>query len=166
MATRLSCCLFLTLLVVPTLNGKDKKKSSLLDLVLSARTVVVVIRPDAGEPLDQPGANATARENVEKALMEWGRLESMMDGQETDLVIAVRAGNGRTVSPTVKGGPIDSRPTVGQSTPTSLPIAAQQGHPPPIADPRPSAPHNNAPPLGHEVSPSQGSCELSLGKPQ
>jgi len=89
MATRLSCCLFLTLLIAPALNAKDKKKPSLPDLVLSARTVVVVIRPDAGEPLDQPGANATARENVEKALMEWGRLAPMMDGQETDLVIAV-----------------------------------------------------------------------------
>ncbi len=166
MATRLSCCLFLTLLVVPTLNGKDKKKPSLPDLVLSARTVVVVIRPDAGEPLDQPGANATARENVEKALMEWGRLEPMMDGQETDLVIAVRAGNGRTVSPTVKGGPIDTRPTVGQSTDTSIRIGAQQGHPPPMADPRSSAPQNNAPRIGNEVGPSQDSFEVYLGKIQ
>ena len=166
MTPRLSCCLFLALLIVPTLNAKDKKKPSLPELVLSARTVLVVIRPDAGEPLDQPGANATARENVEKALMEWGRLAPMMDGQETDLVIAVRVGAGRAVTPTVKGGPIDTRPTVGQSTDTSIRIGAQQGHPPPLSGPGTSGPQNNAPHISNEVGPSQDSFEVYLGKTQ
>src|SRR2546423_11530883 len=103
MPARLSWFLLVTLLVAPALHAKDKKKPSLPELVLRARTVLVVIHPDAGEPLHQPTANATARENVERALMNWGRLQPVMDGQEADLVIAVRTGTGRMMSPTLKG---------------------------------------------------------------
>jgi len=81
MPTRLSWLLLLTLLLPFTLNAKEKKPASLPELVLRARTVLVIIRPDAGEPLDRPTANATARGNVEKALMEWGRLQPVMDGR-------------------------------------------------------------------------------------
>ncbi len=59
------------------------KKSSLPEYVLRATTVRVVVDPDAGEPVDHPMANAIARDNVEKALMEWGRLQLVMDGQES-----------------------------------------------------------------------------------
>lgn len=99
MPARLSWFLLLTGLLASTLNAKDKKKTSLPELVLRARTVLVVIRPDAGEPMGQPNANATARENVEKALIEWGRLQPVVDGQEADLVIAVRTGTGRVAGP-------------------------------------------------------------------
>jgi hypothetical protein len=92
--------LLAALLVLPA-NAKDKKKPTLPDYVLRATRVLVVVSPDAGEPLDQPMANTTARENVEKALLEWGRLQPVMDGQETDLVIAVRTGSGQMVQPTV-----------------------------------------------------------------
>ncbi len=139
MPARLSWFLLLTLLVASPLNAKDKdkdkdkKKSSLPEIVLRARTVLVVIHPDAGEPLHQPTANATARENVERALMNWGRLQPVLDEQEADLVIAVRTATGRMMSPTVKGGPIDTRPTVMQPTDTGIRIGAQQGHAPPLA---------------------------------
>ena len=110
MTARLSSLvLFAALLAVPT-NAKDKKKSSLPEYVLKATTVLVVVSPDAGEPLDHPMTNASARENVEKALMQWGRLRLVMEGEESDLVIAVRTGNGNAVRPTIKGGPIDQRP--------------------------------------------------------
>jgi len=69
MPTRLTWCLLLTLLIAPKVNAKEKKKT-LPDVVLRARTVLIVIHPDAGEPLDRPTANATARGNVEKALMD------------------------------------------------------------------------------------------------
>ena len=97
------CSLFLlaTLLAVPAI-AKDKKKSTLPDFVLRATTVLVVVSPDAGEPVDQPMANSTARDNVEKALMEWGRLHPVLDGQEPDLVIAVRTGSGKMVQPTIR----------------------------------------------------------------
>jgi len=54
-------------------TAKDKKKPVLPEDILRAQTVRVVIDRDAGEPLDQPRANYMARDNVEKALMEWGR---------------------------------------------------------------------------------------------
>ena len=106
MTARVSLLALAALLAVPAF-AKDKKKFTLPEDVLRAQTVRVVIDPQAGEPLDQPRANANARENVEKALMEWGRFRLVMDGQESDLVIAVRTGNGQASRPTIKGGPID-----------------------------------------------------------
>ena len=165
MPKRLSWLLFLFLLIASTVYPKDKK-TTLPELVLRARTVLVVIRPDAGEPLDHPNANATARGNVEKALMEWGRLQPVMDGQEADLVIAVRAGTGRISSPTIKGGPIDSRPTVAQQTDTGIRIGAQRGHAPPLNDPTMSGPPENGPHMGTEAGPSEDSFEVYLGNAQ
>src|SRR5215469_16752069 len=106
MTARLSTLLVL-LLLISNAPAKDKKKSTLPEDVLRAQTVRVVIDPEAGEPIDQPRANATARENVERALMDWGRFRLVLDGQEADLVIAVRTGNGQSVRPTIKGGPLD-----------------------------------------------------------
>ena len=86
-----SLVLLVALLAVP-LSAKDKKKPTLPDYVLRAETVRVVIAPDAGEPLDQPLANSTARENVEKALSEWGRYP-VLEWTPADLLIAVRTGS-------------------------------------------------------------------------
>ena len=109
-----SLLLAATLLVVcANAKDKDKKKPSLPEYVLRASTVLVVVSPDAGEPLERPTANADARDNVEKALMEWGRLHPVMDGADPDLVIAVRTGAGKMVQPSIKGGPIDNRAGVG-----------------------------------------------------
>ena len=170
MPARLSWFLLLCLLIASPLNAKDKdkdkKKSALPELVLRARTVLVVIHPDAGEPLHQPTANATARENVERALMNWGRLQPVLDGHEADLVIAVRTGTGRMVSPTVKGGPIDTRPTVMQPTDTGIRIGAQQGHPPPLNDPGMSGPRGGGPRISNEVGTSEDTFEVYLGTSQ
>jgi hypothetical protein len=115
--------------------------------------VRVVIDPEAGEPLDQPNANANARENVEKALMEWRRFRLVLDGEESDLVIAIRTGSGNSFRPTVKGGPIDQRPGVGQSTDSSIRIGGQHGQPP-MADPN-TYPQNQGPHIANEVGPSE-----------
>ena len=156
------CSLILsaTLLAVPA-NAKDKKKSTLPDYVLRATTVLVVISPEAGETVDQPMANATARDNVEKALMQWGRLRPVMDGLESDLVIAVRTGAGRMVQPTIKGGPIDQRPGTVQTGDGSVRIGAQQGQPPPLSDP--SAGQQNGPRVSNEVGPSEDTFEVYRG---
>jgi len=153
--------LFAILLSAPA-PAKDKKKPQLPEYVLRASTVLVVIDPEAGEPLDQPTANATARENVEKALMDWGRFTLAMDGQVSDLVIAVRTGNGRTVRPTVKGGPIDQRPGVWQTTDSGVRIGAQQGQPPPLNDPT-MAPPNRGPHITNEVGSSEDTFEVYRG---
>src|SRR5215469_3528695 len=129
MTARLPLLLLTALLAVPA-TGKDKKKFTLPEDVLRAQTVRVVIDPQAGEPLDQPNANANARDNVEKALMDWGRFRLVMDGQESDLVIAIRTGSGQAARPTIKGGPIDQRTGIAQSTDSSIRIGVQQGRPP------------------------------------
>jgi hypothetical protein len=161
MTARLSSLLLLAVLLATPAIAKDKNKSGLPAYVLHARTVLVVIDPDAGEPLDQPNANATARENVEKALMDWARFDLVSDGQESDLIIAVRTGNGRAMRPTVKGGPIDQRPGIAQSSDTSIRIGAHQGQPPqndPSLSPPISGPH-----VGHEVGPSEDTFEVYRG---
>ncbi len=156
-----SLLLLATLLAVPA-GAKAKKKQTLPEYVLKATTVLVVVNPEAGEPLEQPMANATARENVEKALMEWGRFRLVMDGAESDLVIAVRTGSGKMVQPTIKGGPIDSRPGVGQSTDSSTRIGAQQGTPPPLTDPGMGGPQNG-PRMSNQVGPSEDTFEVYRG---
>lgn len=152
MIARLSSLLILSALLVPAAQAKDKK-SPFTEDVLRAQTVLVIVDPDAGEPLDQPSANAMARENVEKALMDWGRFRLVMDGQQSDLVIAIRTGSARMVRPTIKGGPIDQRPGVGQSTDSSIRIGGQRGQPPmtdPTMDPRNQGPH-----MGNEIGTSE-----------
>lgn len=162
MPKRLSWILLLTLLVAPAVIAKDKKKAALPELVLRAQTARVVIDPDAGEPLDNPTANATARDSVEKALMQWGRLRPLMDGQEADLVIAVRTGNGRMGQPTVKGGPIDNRPVVLQPGDSETRIGVQQGRPP-LNDPNMPGPRDNGPRVSNEVGSSEDSFSVYLG---
>ena len=66
MGTRLIPLALYFLLILPAF-AKDKKTIVLLDDVLRAHTVRVVIDPAAGEPVDQPHANAVAREDVEEA---------------------------------------------------------------------------------------------------
>jgi hypothetical protein len=162
MSRRLSCCIAIAVLLVTPALGKDKNKPLMPAYVLHARTVRVAVDRDAGEPLDEPYANATARENVEKALLEWGRFQLVMDGQESDLVIIVRTGNGKAVRPTVRGGPIDQRPGVGQSTDSSIRIGAQRGQPTPLSDPSMSPP-NRGPQIGHEVGTAEDLFEVYRG---
>ena len=76
---------FLVLLALaPLADAKNKKKQALPDYVIKAQTVLVVIHPDAGEPLTNPTANRTAQDDVEKALMKWGRFKLVMDAQTAD----------------------------------------------------------------------------------
>lgn len=151
MTARLALLALSLLLVIPA-SAKEKKKPTLPEDILRAQTVRVMIDPDAGEPLDQPQANAIARDNVEKALLEWGRFRLVMDGEVSDLVIAIRTGNGRSLRPTMKGGPIDQHPGVGQSTDSNVRIGVQQGHPP-MSDPN-TYPQDRGPHIGNEVGPS------------
>lgn len=161
--TRRLCSLLVPLLLFASAaTGKDKHKPTLPEYVLRAQTVRVVIDPNAGEPLDQPQANATARDNVEKALMEWGRFRLVLDGGESDLVIVVRTGDGRMSRPTMKGGPIDQRPGIGQSTDSDIRIAGQQGQIPQPGGPG-SYPQNRGPRMGTEVGPSEDAFEVYRG---
>lgn len=153
MTTRLAFLALAFLLVIPA-TAKDKKKNVLPEDVLRAQTVRVVIDPEAGEPLDQPNANATARDNVEKALMEWHRFRLVMDGEVADLIMVVRTGDGKMSRPTMKGGPIDQRGGVAQSTDSSIRIGMQQGRPPMGQDPS-TYPQSQGPHMSNEIGPSE-----------
>ena len=115
--------------------GKDKKKIILPADVLQAQTVLVVIDPDAGEPVDAPMANRTARDDVERALRNWGRFRLAMDVSDADLVISVRKGSGRTVEPTIGGIPDNNRPVILQPSGPGPRIGGQSGNPPTPGDP-------------------------------
>jgi hypothetical protein len=162
MKVRLSFLLPLLVLLATQALAKDKNKSTLPEYVLRAQTVLVVIDPDAGEPLDHPNANATARDNVEKALMDWGRFKLALDGRESGLIMVVRTGNGKAVQPTIRGGPIDQRPGIGQSTDSSIRIGGQHGQPPPLTDPS-SDPQNQGPHVSNEVGSSEDSFAVYRG---
>jgi hypothetical protein len=112
----------MTLLVLLTtsVHGKDKKKI-LPAYVLQARTVLVMVDPEAGiSPLD-PNANRIAQQDVEKALMNWGRFTPVTDAQTADLVVSIRRGHGKAANPTIVGVPND-RPVLVQPNDSGIRI--------------------------------------------
>jgi hypothetical protein len=122
--------LAISVLLLSCLAGvaKDKKKGLLPADVLQAQTVLVVIDPTAGVNIEDPNANRIAQEDVEKALMRWGRFSPVMDESTADLVITVRKGTGRTVQPTVGGVPNNNRPVVFEPTDSGGRVGARQGN--------------------------------------
>jgi hypothetical protein len=148
--------LFLTLVVlwVPPANAKDKKKIVLPDYVLKARTVLVVVDPNAGIALQNPNANRIAQEDVEKALMNWGRFTLAMEPTTADLVISIRKGNGRLVNPTVTG-PGNNRGVILQPTDGGVRIGGQRGAPSPVTDPGMGGPPDTRPHPSTEIGPSE-----------
>lgn len=94
--------------------GKGKKKVLLPEDVLQARTVLVVVDPEAGMAIDDPNVNNTARNDVENAILKWGRFRLGTDGSSADLVIMVRKGNGKIVEPTIGGVPNNNEPVMVQ----------------------------------------------------
>lgn len=163
MKVRLSFLLPLLVLLTNPVIAKDKKKSTLPDYVLRAQTVRVVIDPNAGEPLDHPNANWTARDNVERAFSTWGRFKPVLDGQEADLIVVVRTGNDKAVQPTIHGGPIDQRAGVGQSTDSGIRIGGQHGQAPPLTDPSMDPQQNQGPHISNEVGFTKDSFAVYRG---
>src|SRR5260370_16084541 len=116
MLGRRNFTVFILLVSCLSAFGKDKKKVLLPTDVLQARTVLVVVDPDAGLVVQDPNGNRNAREDVEKALMKWGRFSMAMDASNADLIITVRKGYGKMAQPTIGGVPINDRPVVLQPT--------------------------------------------------
>jgi hypothetical protein len=139
--------------------AKDKKKSTLPAYVLEAQTVFVMIDPDAGTPVTDPQGNRTAREDVEKALMRWGRLKLVMSTDLANLVIVIRKGTTRPVEPTVSGEPPNDRPVIVQGTGDTIRIGVQQGRSPDAAETGPTPPR-----MGGEVGPSEDMFTVYQGQ--
>jgi hypothetical protein len=112
--------LAVTTIILCSALASAKKKAILPADVLRARTVLVVVDPTAGVDVTDPIANRAARQDVEKALNQWGRFTLVQEGFTADLVITVRKGNGKFIQPTIGGTPINGTPPVNGST-TSTP---------------------------------------------
>src|SRR3981189_3443711 len=124
MLVRMRVTVLLILLLASLAVAGNKKKIVLPAYVLKARTVVVLIDPNAGINPEAPLANKTAQEEVEKAIAKWGRLSLVLDPQTADLVITIRKGSGKLVKQTIGGMPTnDRRPIVRPSDP-AIPFAA------------------------------------------
>jgi hypothetical protein len=142
--------LLVLLLFVTSLASADKKKYLVPTFVIKARTVAIVIDPDAGISATSPLANKTAQEDVEKAIAKWGRLTPVMEMQTADLVITVRKGSGKLVQTTVGGEPTNDRPVVVQPTDNGVRIGGQQGRTPGIPQ---SGPQDTTPSPRTEIGP-------------
>jgi nucleotide-binding universal stress UspA family protein len=153
---------FLLLMCCVAAAGKDKKKILLPADVLQAETVLVVIDPDAGVALDAPNANRTAREAVERALMNWGRLRLAPEVSTADLVITVRRGNGKIAQPTIGGLPTNSRPVILQPTNSGGRVGGSEGTPPMAGDP--TGPQTSHPTPQVEVGSADDVFEVYRGK--
>lgn len=160
MPIRMRVLLSLVLLFACLTIAESKKKPTLPLSVLKARSVIVLIDPDAGIPVNAPLANSTAQEDVEKAITKWGRLSLAQTVGMADLVITVRKGNGKIVQPTIGGVPTNDRPVVVQPSDSGIHIGAQRGHPPDINQPQSG---NTAPAPGAEVGPTEDTFTVYEG---
>jgi len=141
-----------------------KDKSVLPADVLRAETVLVVIESNAGEPLTDPTANSNSREDVERAIAKWGRFKPVLDSQTADLIISVRRGTGRGVTPTVSGGPIDNRPVILQpGEGGDIRVGGHRGRPPDLSHTG-SPSQDQGPQVKTEVGPSNDMLSIYRGR--
>jgi hypothetical protein len=153
MLVRMRVTVLLILLFASLAGAGNKKKIVLPAYVLKARTVLVLIDPDAGINPEAPLANKTAQEDVEKALAKWGRLSPVLDPQTADLVITIRKGSGKIVQQTVGGMPTNDRPVIVQPNDNGIRVGVQQGRSP-NAPPQPQ-PQDTRPAPQTEVGSSE-----------
>jgi hypothetical protein len=163
MSLRKALLLTALVLAIALANAKEKKKVVLPDYVLNAKSVLIVINPEAGTSPQNPNANWIAQEDVEKAIMNWGRLTLAMDPQSADLVIAVRRGTGKNVSPSITN-PNDSRPVIMEPSDQGVRIGAQHGTPPPVTDPGMGGLINSRPHPSTQIGPSEDMVEVYRGR--
>lgn len=150
MTLRLPGVLLLALLSASLPCAGNDSKSVLPAYVLRAETVFVMIDPEAGTSPSAPLANQKAREDVEKALMKWGRFRLAVNAGVADLIIVIRKGSGKVVQPTIGGLPTNDRPVIVQPTDSGIRLGGQKGRPPGSTDP---APQDSAPSPQIEAGP-------------
>jgi hypothetical protein len=134
LSTLIAVCLLATLGF-----AKDKKKNTLPTSVLRAQTVAVIIDPTAGFTIDDPRANEVARQDVESALLSWGRYNPILQTNDADLIVVVRTGNGRMVNDTIHDQRQNNRPGSVIPADNGVSISGQHGTPsPPQPSPEPT----------------------------
>jgi hypothetical protein len=143
--------LFLLIVLSAALSVAFAKKAKVPDYVLKAHTVCVLIDPDAGTSLTDPLANKTAQDEVEKALMRWGRLSPVQDPGQADLIIVIRHGTGKIAERTIGNLPTNDRPVTVQQADNHIRIGGQQGRSPNA--PQQTNPQDTQPEQQTEVAP-------------
>jgi hypothetical protein len=164
MPRRVAIFFLALLLLAPLADAKKKKNQVLPDYVLKAQTILVVIHPDAGEPLTAPTANRTALENVEQAITKWGRFQLVMDAQTADLVVAVRKGH--AAGSTVRNSPTDNRPVIYQPSGGDIRVGGRQGRPPDLTSSGAGGAADRGPHVSNEIGPSEDTFEVYRGGDQ
>jgi hypothetical protein len=150
-------------ILVFAVSAKKKEKVYLPGYVLRAQTVLVVIMPNSGEPMDDITANRKAQQDVENAFMKWGRYRLAQDADQADLVVGVRKGTGKIANPTLSGGPIDSPGGTIETTDKSVSIGVQQGRAPNVSDPTGSSPPNDRVHQGVAVGEAEDTFQVFQG---
>ncbi len=152
MTVRLRVVLLTILLSAISLSvAVAKKKAQVPDFILKARTVCVIIDPDAGTSLNDPLANKTAQDEVEKALMTWARYQLIQESGRADLVIVIRKGAGKPVDRTIGNLPTNDRPVTVQQTDNAIRLGGQKGRAP--GSPDQTMPQDTRPEQQTEVGP-------------
>jgi hypothetical protein len=78
-----------------------------------------------GDPL----ANRVAQKDVETAILNWGRFQTVMNGQGADLIIVVGKGSGRVARPTISDPRQNDNAGSITSYDNGVAIGAQHGRP-------------------------------------
>jgi hypothetical protein len=158
---RLAAFLFAFLLLTCCV-ASGKKKPVLPADVVKAQTVLVLIDPSAGVVINDPNANYIAREDVEKALMKWGRFTMANDVSTADLVICLRKGHEKIAEETIGGIPNNNRHGILQPTDSGIRAGGSQGSPPMAGDPTNPQASDPAPQL--EVGAREDTFAIYRGK--
>lgn len=132
--TRTAFSVLLLLLIPISAFSKGKSKPIMPPYVLTARTVSVVIDPDAGESITDPRANQIAQKDVETALLKWGRFEPLIGTPSADLIIVIRKGHSKLVDQTIPDRRQNDRVGVINPTDNGISIGAQRGRQPGMPD--------------------------------
>jgi hypothetical protein len=119
-----STLLTIGLLVTVPVLAKSKDKT-LPPYILQAHTVAVIIDPVAGIDPEDPQANRIAQNDVETALMNWGRYQRVMGPQGADLIIVIRKGHGRLVDATITDPMQNNRPGAINATDNGMGVGMQ-----------------------------------------
>lgn len=147
------------------LHGKQKKKLVLPDYVLDAKTVAVVVDPDAPISTAHPNDNKQAADDVEQALLKWGRYRLLPDPQWADLVIVIRKGRAAGAAIGGTGNGSDRPVILQQPTNNDTRVVAQWGMPPQVSATQ-QQPQQRQPQPGMEAGTPEDVFVVHQGLPQ
>lgn len=130
MRSKLVAVLICVGMFTPGSLAKQKQPATLPPWLLKARTVAVLVDPQAGVALEDPNANQVAQRDVEAALANWGRFQPVMGAADADLLIVIRRGHTHLAEPTVSDPRQNQRTGSVTPTDTGIGVGVQHGRQP------------------------------------